>query len=332
MPSKPRASKRTCPACDKPVTDDDRFCRACGAKVEPKPSKAKAPATGASGAFGSSLSSFKNRLHEHPAIAGIAALVIVAMVVGLALVALGGGDGKKKPTAAEIAQRRLEADRKAFGEPFKALMQERDAFFAQERTFVSTIKAAQQKAFAYFLANEKYNTDIERISAEASAAQNICDTFGSFCPTPTFPDPPRVPDLNSEIQSLRQVAQRLQELAAALDSTPEPDELGVFATQFRSAVDVLIAQSNQDADVLTEAITPPENCDECTGFVDNNKLKEMHTDDALPSIGHMNAAALEIIDRLKLLISSFDVSGGKDIDPTDHSTLLPDSSGTPPAT
>jgi hypothetical protein len=272
---------------------------------------------------------------KHPRIsAGVVALSVVVVVLVIVLVA-GGGGGGSTTSPAQIRNKHLVSLQKQLTAPFSAVMQDRDSFFAQEAQFVSSIKSAQSKLFLYTTsANQyndalnQYNNEVQQIEASNSAAIVACEDAGGFDCTapnsvPSAPNGPTVPDLSTEISQLRQSATLLDQLQAQLNSLKLPSQLNVLNTQFLSSVSGLSSEANQDADILTEAVIPANQQQGTSGSVDAGKASELRTNDVLPAIQQMNAAALTIITELHLPIAQYDIAGGHDTNPNDDSQALP---------
>jgi Bacterial SH3 domain/zinc-ribbon domain len=261
--------------------------------------------------------------------AGAAGLGVLVLILVIVLVAGSGGGGSSKPTAEE-KRARVTALRKRLGAPFTSVMQARDKFFAQEAQFVTFIKSAQGKLSSYASALDQYNNTSQQLAAANNAAYQICIANGGFYCSSGYsaPTPPIVSDVAGEVQQLRQEATLTQQLQAELGSAKVPSELNVVATQLQSAVGALAGEANHDADILTEAVVEPNPAQSISGSVDAQRATEIRTDDALPPIGQMNVAALNTIKLLKLDITQYDIAGGHDTNPNDHSQLLQPGSST----
>jgi Bacterial SH3 domain len=269
-------------------------------------------------------------IRQRPWIAASAAgLGVLVLVLVIALVAGSGSGGSSKPTAEE-QRARVTALRKRLGAPFASAMQARDKFFAQEAQFITFINSAQGKLASYAVALNQYNNTSQQLAAANNAAYQICIANGGFYCSSGYsaPTPPIVPDVASEVQQLRQAATLTQQLQAVLGSAKVPSELNVVATQLQSAVGALATEANHDADILTEAVVEPNPAQSISGSVDAQRATEIRTDDALPPIGQMNVAALNTIKLLKLDITQYDIAGGHDTNPNDHSQLLQPGSST----
>jgi hypothetical protein len=94
-------------------------------------------------------------------------------------------------------------------------------------------------------------------------------------------------------------------------------DVAMVHTQLMASVDALEEEAGHNADVLDEAVTAAEG--EGYGELDAGKIKTLRDDGALPAIRQLNRAAVNVIDRYKLPIASYDVPGGRDLDAVDHS-------------
>jgi hypothetical protein len=94
----------------------------------------------------------------------------------------------------------------------------------------------------------------------------------------------------------------------------------VFYAQLQAAISSLSTDAQYNANTLGEAVTEPTNGG--TGFVDEKKVSTLHAENGLPSVRLMNQQAVQLIHLLQLEISQYDVPGGSDANPSDHSVAL----------
>jgi len=260
---------------------------------------------------------------------------LVALLVlggGAAAVILSGVLDKHGASPAKLARQREQAAEQAASArfialkthlmgPFTAGMHDRDAFFVAERAFLSAMEDANSQL-------RKYRSDLASVTAQnkqidnANApAQAACANSTNPCPNPTYVTTPSAPDVTSDIHRLRAATSRLNDLhARVLDMAP-PEQLKAFYSQLQAAIEALTQDASQNADILTTGVTAPNpSTTNDTGNVDAAKIDTLRGDEALPAIRAMNQEALTAIGTLKLSLSDWDVRGGHDLDPADHST------------
>jgi hypothetical protein len=232
---------------------------------------------------------------------------IVAGVV-LAVLLVSGMIGESEdPTAS--AKARLQA-------PFDAEMRRRDTFFESERRYVEAMKDADTKTRTHRKEVAAYQAEVKRIDQEFADEFDACNKYIDVeCPTPEYPDYPKVPDLNPEARALRSAASGFQELSARLTSVSLPGELTVLHAQLTKATDEIQSDAEHNADVLDETIVDGEG----GRSFNREKIKTLHRDSGIAAIKQMNIAAMRLIKALGLSQAGYDVPGGRDLDPADHS-------------
>jgi hypothetical protein len=245
------------------------------------------------------------------------AVAVVAAALSLALGVFSAG-----PSAAQRHQSALAAMRARLFGPFQAAMQQRTQFFTDERSFLAAMADANQKISTYKQRKTSVEAQDKQIEAAYSAQEAACSQSFSTtpCPSPTYPKAASAPEVHGDIAKLRSVVGRLTNLKAEALSVSPPAQMKIFYAQFESAAGTLLANAQADADTLQQAITEPETGTESTGNVEEQKLGTLQPDQAVPAIKAMNREAVALIDRMGLSIVQYDVPGGTDIDPTDHST------------
>jgi zinc-ribbon domain len=307
-----------CPSCGTKRGPADRFCSACGASLsvgDDDPAEQGATSEQAQQTLtGSPASSHKRLL----AIGGLAAAVIAVAVVVVVLV-LGVFSG---PSAAQRHQSATAALRARLLTPFQNAMQQRTKFFTDERSFVAAMSDANQKIGTYKERKQSVETQDKQIEASDSAQQSACSSIYSSvpCPSPTYPKAPSAPEVHGDISKLRSVVSHLTGLKAEVLAVSPPPEMKVLFAQFESAITTLLSNAQADADTLQQGITEPEPGKESTGSVEEQKIGTLQPDQAVPAIRIMNREAVSLINQMGLPIGQYDVPGGTDIDPTDHST------------
>lgn len=125
------------------------------------------------------------------------------------------------------------------------------------------------------------------------------------------------PNVQDDINGLHTAASDASSLnAQVLAATPQP-ELKVFYAQLQAAITALATDAQYNGTTLSEAVTVPENGG--TGNVEEKKASTLRAETGLPSVRLMNAEALKLLRQLHLEISQYDVPGGNDANPSDHS-------------
>jgi hypothetical protein len=280
-----------CPQCGKPTHRDDRFCRQCGAKLSEAANGDTAVAT-------------TPRRWRRPLMLGGATLAAIGAALAVLLVTgvLGGSEGVDPATR----------------QAFQSEMKDRDALFKVERQYLTALRDARRKLSAYNADKREYDAENKRIQEEFADEFDACARFTDVpCPDPDYPDAPKVPTFGPETREMRAVEAELAEMRARLGAaTPRP-RLRLFHEQLEGATESLRTEAEHNADVLDEAVTPPEG--ESAGELDARKIRTLRKDVALPPIKQLNRTAQRLIREFQLDPSSYDVPGGRDFDPNDHS-------------
>jgi hypothetical protein len=309
-----------CPSCGEVAGSADRFCRACGhgldADIEPS-----APVGDPGGPEGHSSAEGPPR-HRGRWLA-VAAIVIAALVAAAVVVITSGTfrSAKAGPTRAVLAAQRLQRSRTRLLPQLRASASQRTAFFVSERTFLSAMADAKDKVRRYQRQVAANAAESKRITEINQPAMDACSTEPVPCPDPTYPTDPPAPDVSGDVSRLRHASARLNSLhAQVLNVSPQP-ELKVIYTQFQTAIEDLASDATANADTLTKAVTPPDPNAETYGTVDASQIKTLHGESAIPAIRQMNDALVRELRQLRLAVGDYDVPGGSDADPSDHSTL-----------
>lgn len=300
-----------CPSCGKPAASGDRFCRHCGARLDDT-----APPAGVSGeareeGAAPAARPWRRRL---ALIGAFAALALAAGAVAF-LIVRGGGDGEADAAAA------LATERERVTPQFDELMQRRDSFFTLERRYLAALGDAREALADYRRKDRDYAAEVKRIDDEFADEFDECYRYTAVpCPSPDYPDVPAVPSVSKQTRAMRTTARRLGSLRAELTSTTPLPRLRVLYDQLMASIDALKDEADHNADVLDEAVTPAKG--DATGTVDNGRLRTLREDEALPSIKEMNRAAVDVVKRLELPLTRYDLPGGRDLDSDDHSDEL----------
>jgi len=251
-------------------------------------------------------------------LAGVAAAVVIATT-----------SSKSAPSKQALARTqlaasraRLAASRARLSAPLQQLIGFRTTFFIGERSFIGAMGDANSKLRDYHRQSQSVADETKQINDANSSQQNACAQPGSVvaCPNPTYPNPISAPDLTSDVGKLRSVVSRLSSLkASVLAVTPASDLREVYA-QLSQAIDQLSTDANYNADTLTKGVVKPDpNSQGSVGSVDDAQVATLHKEQALPAVRLMNTATVTVINGLQLPLTNYDVPGGTDADPLDHS-------------
>jgi hypothetical protein len=323
-----------CPSCGASTGAGDQFCRSCGMRLTdtavPQGAAAETGVTGASApATGSGDGPEQQRAHSsrnRALVAGGVAAVLLAVAAVLVLTL-----GSSGPSAAQTHARALAAAEHSaaaqqaalsarLAGPFPEAVGLRTSFFTAEREFSGAMTDANNKIHQYQAQTKTVEAETKQIENATSAQRNACGRPESFvpCPNPTYPTSPTAPDVQGDIGKLHASVSQLSALnARALAVTPQP-ELKVFYAQLLAAINSLSTDAQYNANTLTEAVTGPTSSGS-TGYVTEPKIATLHGESGLPSVRLMNQQAVQVIHLLQLQISQYDVPGGTDADPSDHS-------------
>ena len=296
-----------CPKCGAPVGADDAFCRKCGASLVD--AAADVEETGRRGRFAS-----LRRRNVLLAILGVALLIGVGSAVAAFTLADDGASASEEEEARHAALvARLQ-------DPFQQIMQRRDTFFVSERGYLAAMRDAQRLVRKYLARSDAVDAEIRRIDNAAEPQRQLCIDYPDYypCPEPDYPEYPTVPEVDSQVERLRAASRQMDQLRADLLTIDPPSELKILHAQLLAAIDALKADATHNADIFTEAVGSTGF--EGSGGVDRVKIRTLRGETALPAIRQVNRAALAIITLLGLSASDYDVPGGRDLDPADHSS------------
>lgn len=304
-----------CPTCGQQTNAGSAFCAACGTAMP-----SATPTPGIDGGPLSSTTDTGRRIRlgsRTKMVAG--AVVLLAALAGLGLIM--GGFFSQKPSQAQLAQRALQVKRARLQTPLADAMKLRDDLFTSERSYLSSMADANGLIAGYQKQTAKVQADNKQIDLANAPALANCRTYAYItCPTVVYEQDPSAPDVTADVTKLQGAISAFNTLHARLLNIDPQPELKVLNAQMISSIESLTTDANQNAHVLAQAITPP--ADGGSGNVDANQIKTLSGNDALPSIVQMNHAAVGVIALLQLPIGNFDVVGGHDIDPSDHSTSM----------
>jgi len=320
-----------CPSCGATVGSGDQFCRSCGKRVGTtdgvgnNAGPTQVTGTGAPEGAPPQAPGDHSRRNRALVLGGILlALVAIAAVLVLTLGKSGTSAGQRRARAQAAAQRTAAAQQAALsaqlGGPFREAMGLRTRFYIAERSFLGAMADANNKLHQYQSATKTVEAETKQIENATSAQRNACGQPESLvpCPNPTYPTSPTAPEVQGDVSRLHSAVSQLAALnARALVVTPQP-ELKVFYAQLLAAINALSTDAQYNANTLTEGITEPTG-NGSTGYVTEQKISTLHEETGLPSVRLMNRQAVQLIQLLRLEISQYDVPGGTDADPSDHS-------------
>lgn len=308
-----------CPKCGSAVGATDIFCRRCGASLQEAD-----PIAAADEGDATPRRRGLRRLRDTKVLVAVVAFVAL-LGAGAAVAAFTLVGQSDEPTAAESAQAEVEAHRARLLTPFQEAMQMRARFFSAERQYIDAMADARRSIRNYQRRQAQVRRETLEIQRANEAQFELCRAYVEVeCPDPTYPDSPQVPDLDGSVEKLRAAARRLDQIKADLVTFERPDELGVFSAQLLASVEALNEDATHNADVLVEAVSSSFEGGE---FLDSTKLKTLRAETALPSIRQMNRAAVQVIRLLGLKLTDYDVPGGRDAEPGDHSNVGPSGAG-----
>lgn len=310
-----------CPHCGTEHQPEDSFCRGCGAKLEPTTATAAArSSTGTPSAARESSAAGADALEATREAVDRKRWVLPAAIFGLMLVgvlavlAIGGVF-----SGPDDSEGQLSSERKEVRPALVAFMTRRDELFKLQRRYIRVMSDANEKLDDYKREDRTYKAENKRIEEEFADEFDQCAKIADLpCPTPDYPDPPKVPSVAKQARALRSVSDDLGALTAQVQSQTPSKELQVAETQLLSATEKLSDEASHNADVLDEAVTAAQGND--VGAVNRGKLRTIRALTALPAIKQMNRALIILIDRLRLPRTQYDVPGGRDLDDTDSST------------
>jgi hypothetical protein len=311
------SADRVCPGCGN-LAEQHRFCPHCGLQL----SDIEREFSAAAGPFAdppvADPARRSPRRKKMVLVAGVAVGLAVAGSALLLLTDVLGGDGKS------TTQAKLEALHARLLPPFTKAMRSRDALFLAERRYLAGMHHATAQLRKYRRNLAATVAERKRINERFAPQFDACARYADVsCPDPTYPNDPAAPDLGDDVTQLRGASSRLDSLHADVLSVTPPSELKVFYAQLSNAAETMKDDATYNADTITQAVTPPDPRDESgdsAGNVEEAKIKTLHQENALPAIEQMNRAAVSLIRLLGLPLASYDVPGGHDLDPDDHSS------------
>lgn len=296
-----------CPNCGAVIGHSDHFCRSCGTSLDD-----------------GEATSDKPRGSRRTWIPLVAILVVAALVGGAwAAISMNKADDQDARAAAEAEKARAAAaaQSKEHAEEvagFRAEMRARDDVLTTERLYLRPFRAAQVKVRSYQRDLKAAQADTKRIEQEFADEFDACSRYTDVeCPDPDYPEYPDAPVLENETKSMRKAAKRMSALRARLSSQPAMPVFRPFRSQLIDGLQELQSEANHNADVLDQAVTTGEG----GSGLDEGKIRTLRRGEAEPMIQELNRTALTHIKRLRLSRMDFDVPGGRDIEPGDHSQL-----------
>jgi hypothetical protein len=297
--------KHFCPQCGEATTADDRFCRNCGAPLRPR-GQAQSHPSGSPSSDGAST----RRGALRPILGGLALLLIaggvaVGVLFATGVLETGGEDHRSGPSAAAVRAVARE-------------MELRDEFYKAERAYLQALGSATTALKTYRRQDREFRATTKRIEEEFADEFDECFRFAAVpCPEPDYPDPPKVPDFDTQTREMRSASQDFAELQAELTAIKARPVIAALHIQLLSAVEAAKSEVDHNADVFDEAVQTPG--EEMSGGIDRGKIKTLRRETALPAIRQMNLAAVRAVRRVGRSLRSYDLPGGRDLDPDDHS-------------
>lgn len=296
--TQPQVGERFCPQCGQPTGAGDRFCRSCGQALHGDSNGDTQPSGGGPARL----------LLTGIALLLVAAAVAVGVLFATGVFDTGGEDEETRPSAAAVRAVSRE-------------MELRDAFYKAERAYAEAFAAAGAELKRYRRQDREFKATTKRIDEEFADEFDECFRFAAVpCPEPDYPDPPRVPSFNAHTKKMRAASQSFEELRAELTAIqPRPVVVPLHA-QLVSAVEAIKSEVDHNADVFDEAVDAPG--EEMSAAIDSGKIKTLRRGTALPVIRQMNLAAIRAVRRIGRSLRAYDLPGGRDLDPDDHSNEL----------
>jgi hypothetical protein len=254
-----------------------------------------------------------------------AILGVVAVAVAAIVVLTVGKSASRKPsprvTRARTEEQAFAALKSRLYGPLTVAMGQRTKFFIAEASFLTATRDANAKIKKYQGEQKTVEAEVRQINNSNSGLESACRAPESSvpCPNPTYPESPTAPSVQGDISSLRHAAGELSSLKAeVIAASPQP-ELQPFYSQLQAAISALATDTEANANILSEGVTEPSNGSK--GFIDEKKLSTIHAETGLPSVRLLNRDAVALIHTLRLEISQYDVPGGTDVNPVDHSVV-----------
>lgn len=305
--TQPRAGERFCPQCGHPTGAQDRFCWNCGKALHSDP-VGDGPAHGVGSPTADGQPSGRGPVRV--VLTGVALVLIAAAVAVGVLFATGVFDTGGEDVETELSAAAVRAVSRE--------MELRDEFYKAERAYAEAFAAAGTELRRYRRQDREFKATSKRIEEEFADEFDECLRFAAVpCPEPDYPDPPRVPSFNAHTKEMRAASQSFEELRAELTAIqPKPIVVALHA-QLVSAVEAIKSEVDHNADVFDQAVQAPG--EEVSAAIDNGKIKTLRRGTALPAIRQMNLAAVRAVRRIGRPLRAYDVPGGRDLDPDDHS-------------
>jgi hypothetical protein len=312
-----------CPSCGSRVSTTDKFCRACGRSLaddySQRPARGNgAPADEPTGPTSPAPDEAGRRARW---IVPTAIVVILLVVGGVALLTVGKSNSKASKYASQAKAERVAyvALRNRLYAPFTVAIGQRAKFLISEASFLTATRDANAKIKKYQAESQKVEAEDKQIQNANSGLESACRQPESSvpCPSTEYPEPPSAPSLQGDVAGLRRAVSDLSSLNAEVLAVTAQSELRPFYAQLQAAITALTTDAQDNANILSEGITEPQNGSH--GYVEEKKLATIHPENGLYSVKLMNQQAVALIHILRLDISQYDVPGGTDANPADHS-------------
>lgn len=310
-----RAGTHFCPSCGARVGGEDRFCRSCGHELDGNTETV--PDGGLSPQADVTPPGWRARW-----------VVLAGMIVAIGAVAAVIFFTVGKPGSSTAHANRVKKEEAAFVAlkarvypAFTTAMGQRTKFFIAEAEFLQATRDANSKIKKYQAETQKVEAEDKQIQNANSGLENSCRQPESnvACPNPTYPEPPFAPSVSSDVGSLHHAVSSLSSLNAEVLAISPQSEVHEFYAQLQAAISSLSSDAQANANILSEGITEPTSGSH--GYVEEKKLTTIHPENGLPSVKLMNRQAVTLIQMLHLDITQYDVPGGTDVNPSDHSNV-----------
>ncbi|GLY28196.1 hypothetical protein [Kineosporia sp. NBRC 101731] len=319
----------TCPACSRPLNRLN-FCEACGARA-PRPGEPPSVRRLPSPRPMSEVS-FPRQVHiqeiltpktvrrnRHRStrrrgvwVAGIGLVVVTGL--GLGAFRLTGALGTDLTPAQQQASE-LERSQAELLPQLEVLMEARAAFFSGERRYLPAMKRVRAAIQTYNRRLAGVEREIDEISRANAARLRGCH---NRCPDLDYPAYPRLPDLSPEVADLQRVATRMTQLHDQLLTVRGTAGIQMSYGELLSAVD-LLGQDAKDNLVTLHEMRYPSRDGIYAGGAASLRIEALNGNNSLPVVRQMNTHLVRLLERSQLPVASYDLPGGRDKYPGDHS-------------
>ncbi|MCD5354302.1 hypothetical protein [Kineosporia mesophila] len=245
-----------------------------------------------------------------------AAVIGLVVVIGLGLggLRLTGALGADL-TPAQQRTAELERSQAELLPQLEVLMDARAAFFSGERRYLPAMRRIRAAIRTYNLRLAAVEQEIDEISRAHAARLRGCH---NRCPDLDYPAYPRLPDLSPEVADLKRVAIRTAQLHDQLLTVRGTAGIEMSYSELLSAVD-LLGQDAKDNLVTLHEMRYPSRAGIYAGGAARLRIGTLNGNNAVPVVRQMNTHLLRLLERSHLPVDSYDLPGGRDKFPGDHS-------------